>query len=697
MALEPYTQQIGVTAGRGVINPSVPSVIDISGTFTQGAQSLLASQEPRLREEAEEQAIQDAGEANIVRDENGHFVRPEPPPGGGTHYVQIFQRVMRERYASMVTSDFTAELDRIATDPENFMNPEAFIAAAQGQAEGILEAVSPDVRGHVETVVAREISERFRGIAHRRASNDRQAMVQGLADTMRANDATGLEILRLGGADAERRAQAFFDTAAGARRDLVTIGELNAASVQAGELRLTMTAAEAGRYGTSLDNSRAITARLGTLSTPELQTIEMWAAGVATDPSDTVLGFNFTSFQAAVQEPEMARRVGVIAGGIANERLAEERRQAAIEREEAQRAEDRAALTRAIQQGFDGNYTYDERQQRALDNAFLTAMGAEPTTTVDQYMGTPEGRQRAVAFAAETGYLPTTVRDFIETRIYSAGAPAIAELAQNLRNVVTREGVQQGYRLYQTLSPKTRAAIGLVETLRRGGEGEQVIRARVDSFLRERAPTHTEIRARFVNGQGQNIYSTVRDAHIRQVLRMGEGQRIPSPITNDFDELLRWNVDIFDGDLTRAAQETARQVGGGWAQSPVFLGGVGPRHFVTTSITIGQLDEAFLRGRRAVPAQASFSPNAQVRARLETLDIGPQAGLGRYRVHIVNRNGQEIGAYDVDADARLGAALRTNREATARAQVEAARAEQARRDAAARRAQTTSVRRGRDY
>jgi hypothetical protein len=646
MAIEPYTQKIGVKAGRGVINPDFARVLDDGGTFQKLGRGLMELSEPRLRAEAEKQATIDVGKAQIAKDADGNFVKPLPPPGGGTRYTAVFDKLLGDRYVDTVYRAQEPEFNRIYAD--NARDPEAAKAAADGRVDGVLKGVPPELRPALEGILRREVNERDRGLVQRKTAEDQQAQVNGLRSIIGADSDAANAILATGGAEAQTRAQFHIDRAKSNLALLVELGELDPNGVTAGTLKLTLTAEEAARVGASITASAEISKGLTTLPVEEQETLALFSLGV--DNGKKAAGKNFAQFIAALPDEATRRRLGSTAANLASQTRQEQNRIASEAAQVAQDQENARLLQQAISNVMSGNTTHDDKTKLAIDDAFFRGNGSRP---IREVMSTAQGRWNAIQTLVQTGHFPSGAAEYLETQIYSEDPAPVLELVKNLNMVRDRFGISKGLMVTNRLSSRTRAVIDYIATEQRTGQSPTELSRRLSQSLRGQERELSSISALYIDPDTKrNNYEDRRAAMLAKSIGFDPKVAIPKAVRDDYDRLLIHNYDIHDQNLEKATAATARQVANGWAALPFIYSGIGPRTWAAKGITVADLDQIFGMSQGFSFGNKSGSGRY---ARLQPIDDVVETGVngpmfGRYNVILFSADGRTQRSFERDVD-----------------------------------------------
>lgn len=639
-----YQQSIGVSdPGQARFSPQ--DVVNPGPALAEAGQAISNMLQPRVKLDAEKAAMEAAGEANIVKDAQGNFVRPDPPKGGGIYYTQMYDQVMNQRYEAVVTKDFEQHLD--STTEQYANDPQGFLANAEGHANGVLSAVAPESRAALDIAFTRELSERYRGLTSQKASRDYSAAVNGTKATIDANTDRALQLLDLGGEDAVARARPLVDEAVQAAERLQAMGAISPEGQRA-EVTAIMTKVGTGvQLRLSMDHLAKLGPMLKGMSDDELQRLQSYAIGTTDNPDAKAGGMSLEEFGQMFPSPMVRSKVAQLAGMGLSERAQAQAAQLATEREAA--ADRRAAAAQATADKIYGaikdqnavapmGYTHDEA-------AVLEAQYAHHGTAYQQ-MGDPARRVATVQFVNEHGFLPTGVKEWIDGQVLGGNVAAVADIVQAIHGAQSH-GAWVGEQIYSQLEPKTRAIIDFDEALRRANVPQPNREAIITARSKGQFPTLEEVRSTgaFTNQPGQR-YEDVRTAALAGSLAADPvSARAAIAPARDFDAVYPYYFHLYEGDTGKAASMAARVVARGWVKNSNFVGGIGPRALVTSNLDLHDVDR-FLTSP-SNPTGATFSNG---RAKLMPLTNNPAQGFGNYMVTFFAPSGAEAGSQYIALD-----------------------------------------------
>jgi len=642
--------RIGVQdAGR--FGVSVPEAADSGRIFAGAARSLLAQAEPIFREKAEREAIAAAGIGSIVKVGAG-FEASAPPPGGGSVYMQTYDKVMHNRLLHMTTKDYEIQLSQL--QGEHADDPQAFLAAAQGLAEGTIKASTPAIAADLEINLARELGERFRGLAEQKVRRDHAALVNGLEATISANAESVMQILETGVPDRWDRAAIPHEQAMSAIDDLENMGVLDEAGADAKRLSLTNLFGPVERRAFSENVKAGFGSVLTVLSDEELATVAMFGNGMTNGSTIMIPDENGKDVEVGLEEfnilfPDrvVANQVGAIAGNALTTRIA------------AQRAADEAAHRAEMERLAQANInTLEDVRREMIDMNRDPALGytaqevgafeaaiMERGSIYDQ-MQAPGGRDWLLNFVADTGYVPDQLVSYIEARMAGGNFAEVVDFVQDMRTFNGR-GTDTGQLAYERLDASTRASLELEEQLRRAGMPEEQRYQALKDARSGRTYTDGEARALFGNKQGER-YDDVRAQALLDVFKIPAARGNPQ-IQRDYDTMFKVNLQYYSGDIQRAAKATARMVNNAWATSSRMVGGFAPRRLVNAAvargITWGDIARAVPGGSPEV-RRAVQTGNYKIKAESDN----PAQGYGVYVLIPSTADGRPLPAVRFDMD-----------------------------------------------
>lgn len=660
--LPTFESQVGLT-DVSITAPNLESVGSAAGAFRQLSGSLLDRVIKERADDAEQRALENAGQADIVKGPDGVFMRPAPPEGGGKIYMDVWNKVVDARLTDKTSRAFELGLNQMSADL--FDDPEAFLANAEGVAEGILSQVDPRVRPAVEANFIREISERGRGLVDAKRRNDFAVEVGGIEQRIAANQQAMSQIITLGGPDAAQRAEVVAKQINDDLDLLGEMGQLDARGMEAARTKWGIGLRDDLDFRLSTDNKARVGPIMMGIDDEGLARISLFGRGMTDGgtvkgpfgPKGEEIEVDLDQYQALFPDKSIALQVGSAANDALGKRLQEqaaiadaEHKAAMLAATQASAATAQETLTAIRANNYDAAGGLDKNQVAAISQAY-DAVGS-----VHSQMSTPDGRARTLSFIGQYGVVPPQLVEYLDGNVAGNALDQVSSFAIALRET-TVGGRQIGEQLYQSLKPQTRALLDYNATLQRAGMPAEARVQMVEDRMRGKLPTLATVQGEMptVNGRKAD-YASVRRAAIAKAVGVTEQQvgRTPT-IGKDFDALMQTNYQLY-GSWNRALDATAAQVARNWVPSAVFLGGIGPRELVTAGVTKADLDRRIASASGANPQGARFAnagkpglPYAQLQPIVDT----PAKGLGLYSVLYFNKHGQPIGSEVVNLDDAL--------------------------------------------
>lgn len=649
MEIGVYDRKDGFDA-RPARDYSLPAVQDVGQDFSRVGRSLLNAVEPQMRARAKNAAIEAVGEADIVKDEAGNWVRPEQT-GGGLIYAEQFNQAMDQRYLGIVSKDFENDADRLFAEHRD--DPEAFFTASTARAKTMLEGMNARVRADFDVNASREISERFRGLSNAKVVRDQQLAVGGLQSQIEEHQLAAARILTLGGPDAARLADVELAKTDSLFQSLVNIHGISPEGAKAERLSL------AHRLGDKFDEADSQTGARGILLSIKNSDPDRlrWLADMGATDVDLpgeAYGLGKTAaqdYRANVPSEQTRRIIGAMARKELDDRAAQEEK-------DYQRAHDAAVLaaqqqqvataSQTLQAIRDGQYAPGPgltKSQVAALNVSYNQNG-----TVFEQMDRPEGRRATLGFIAQSGIAPEGLKEYISAAVQSGKLYDVAEFVHAMRT--TTSGASKlavGQMIFNDLPKQVQVALQLEATGRRHGWPRPLVEDNVRRlFAGEIRPLGEVV------GLVKN-YGPSRNADI------AEAMKVPIEIANanprlqqEYDELFPYMVQVHQGDINAARSATAREVAVGWVPHKNFVGGIAPSAFAQSGITEYQLNQLpVIKDRATNPLQIRFGLTTQdgvQRAQLMPMSDSPTKGYGKYRIQFFTREGKPFSAVRVDLD-----------------------------------------------
>ncbi|MCE2842015.1 MAG: hypothetical protein LW689_04350 [Novosphingobium sp.] len=157
--------------------------------------------EPRLKRKAIEQGTVDAARTVIGKDENGNYVMPDAPKGGGDAYVAAFDAAKRDQYKDLIVYDAQVEFNKIYSDPANIgLTPEDRRNLAENYVSGVLGAVDPFVEAEVMEALNREVLQRDLASSNAWLRQETELMERGFAAKVEKSSSDAFEAYTIGSA-----------------------------------------------------------------------------------------------------------------------------------------------------------------------------------------------------------------------------------------------------------------------------------------------------------------------------------------------------------------------------------------------------------------------------------------------------------------------------------------------------------------
>lgn len=655
----PLSQRsIGVN-DAGSFEPVLPEVGSIGNVFGQLSRSLLSEADRRGRREAEQAAIEAAGVASIVKNENGFAPAEPPPPGGGRVYMEVYNRALDQRLLSSTVKDFERQM--VALQVEHQDDPEKFAAAAQGMAEGYIKAASPRIAVQLEIDLVREYGERFRGLAEGKMRRDRAALVKGLYSEIEADLAEGAQILATGAADAEERATLPLARVDQVMERLVELGEVTPEGREA-ELRgFQIKLGEPLDFARSMQELRLLSPQIKGMSDEEVARLGLFAVGATDggfitlkDEAGKPVVYDVEQFFELIPSETVRATLGSVARASGAQREQEARDALAAERFEAEQtareqaqATAEAVLTAVRDNNRDPGLGYSKGEVAAFEQTF-----AAGGSTFEQ-MSTEAGRDRVLNLVASTGYMPIGLKEYIDAQVIGGNTAIVSDFVESLRSFNSR-GTWVGQLAYEQLSADTRATLEYDAVLRRARIPDATRMAMLQDARNNRRLSIEEVRSQF-KGAG-NSYEAVRNKALAAEIGASANIIGASPVvTRDFDELMRHNLQLYGGNRTKAAEQTAKQVARNWQADRLFVGSLAPRKWTESvkarGVTFSELQ------RSLPPAALGGATFQNGRLLLRPVTDSNTGGYGAYWVQPYNEQGRPLPAFQVDMDDVLRASF----------------------------------------
>jgi len=137
----------------------------------------------------------------IGKDENGNYVMPDAPKGGGDAYVAAFDAAKRDQYKDLIVYDAQVEFNKIYSDPANIgLTPEDRRNLAENYVSGVLGAVDPFVEAEVMEALNREVLQRDLASSNAWLRQETELMERGFAAKVEKSSSDAFEAYTIGSA-----------------------------------------------------------------------------------------------------------------------------------------------------------------------------------------------------------------------------------------------------------------------------------------------------------------------------------------------------------------------------------------------------------------------------------------------------------------------------------------------------------------
>lgn len=581
-----------------------PSNIDTTSAFPDLGAKILAAFEPTLKANAEKEGLVAGSAVPIIKNEDGTYNVPEVPEAG-TVYQEAFTNAMTLGYKNKVFFDYSNTVDQFMA--ENPRDPQAFLAKAQGAAEGILKTIPPEIAAEISPDLNREISQRFGGITRAKVSEDRSVLLQDLNAQETSFLQRASQLFRIGTPESKAEGEIFvararetmlrtreltnatdpsgivaFETSVDLQRDIASGMALEdaqrkadaARSRQMAEIQFAETLRRTEERDKTMELVGLLEPKVRELPDADLDLFKRMVDGnVAPDERLVVGEFSFNRQEFLTAFPDTAA-VNSTLGGTVNAEI-------------RSRDGDRVAKREA------------ERQQKITNEirdaaAYGTGVNSvEAKASLDEAaynfdMSTNEGRSRASEFIAQTGYVPKNVVTYLDraartTNLNPEEAGGIlfdaanfySDLKQLSRRDPSRPGevLNQGAAVISQLDKRTRDLLHFVsETRTLRGTGPSVIAEAVRIVASGAdALTPQQVQSRIPN------YNKQADALIREAFNIDEEASVPAYLRQEFDN--NYNLLAQGFSAEDAISMATVSIKDEHEPNPAFYNGIGNKSF----------------------------------------------------------------------------------------------------------------------
>ena len=647
-----FERQVAVQDAPG-FRPILPEVVDIGPRLGRLSDAVLREAEPRLKAEAEERAIEDAGLLTLAKDPDGNYMAPVLPEGAGLYYKQAFEQAAGLRYVDAVTSDYEIEAERLSD--KHSLDPDAFLREASAVADGRLAGVDPRNRGEIEAKFRRETIQRYNALSNLKTSRDYQATTNGLMSSIQTGEKRIKDLLNNPDPRdlpaAQKQASLILDDIKQRVTALRDMGVLSNVGADATMQDVMVELAEPLRYFRSQENYIQFAPTLNGLGRAELMLVNDWASGTPTEGK--VGDMDYGTFTQAFPSLRVRADIGQKTGGMVSE-LDRQADAAARAAEAARTANAMADMAKAVRE-----QNHKPAQGLSKDEVDAVHIEIGKHGTVHDQMSTYPGRQNLLGLIAQHGYVIDDVVKYIDGRVLANNIGDVVDFVDKLA-LVQKDGMWIGREGLDRLDGKAKAAIAYYNALTRAGIPPTTAQDMTHRQREGGLPTLQDFMTLYpagTPGKPRPQYSDLRAKALADAMKADVSVvKLAKGATDDFDKLLPYNMQMYPTDPGKALQVTAQMVSSTWQTSTrgtqLFVGGVAHRDivgFLSSGPTMGELTTAVQKYLPAgmKPAGASFQSGSY---RLEAIDDSSTKGFGVYSVTQFSKDGRPLGTYYVDMD-----------------------------------------------
>lgn len=674
MAIEPFRSSVAVRPASGPRIDRI-DVVDVGNSINRMGNAVLDAAEPHMAARAKAAAIEDAGAADLVKDEHGNYQLPDPPKGG-LIYAKVYDESIGERFVTATMLDFETFANETVGNYRD--DPQGFMVAMATRAEAKLDAAPPQYRGVLETRLSREVLERHRGLAEGKARRDYENAVEAEQLGIDADVAEAVRGWRSGSVEGFKRGDEAIQRVQGRVTRLVALGQLSPEGSAEKVRGIMAKVGDERDMGVSLDNLRAMAPLLSAGTDNELQLVQLALEGVDPYPDEPareiVAGMTFKQMQEAFPSRQVANQASSMINAELSQRqaaaaaeVAERRHQEmlAAQREEAKQTEKLVAEARkaSARMNFKSSLGYNEEE--------LVGIEADYGNIYD-HMRAPQGRDRYLNLLSQYGHAPKTLVEYIDGSINGDQMMPLMDFIASAK-AMNVDGNNIGELFFDDLAPKTRALYLKNEQLARAGvppearQGELEAFVRKQSFSFDQAVAAANARQGTKDGSGNKVGTY--DAQRAEVIARLSGApldqvRVAKPVLEAFDQYFPIALQANDGNVTKAIEDAGNAVRANFVRHRIFVGGFGPRELFQGQRMGDFADQLRMTaGPTGNPTGArliDLDRHGRSRVRLQPLYNAPlkdargRPQLGRYRVLYYDTNGNPTGENVVDMDQVVG-------------------------------------------
>lgn len=634
----------------GNFRPVLPQVLDAGRQIAQVGPSLLASAEPKLRRENQEQATYDAGMAALGRDElGGYYTRP-PLPKAGTAYTDAWNQVVDDRLVNATTADFSRTIAGLRN--EHRYDPENFMRVAKAAGEGVLANIDPRVRPKVEQYMMRETAQYANGVMDDTWRQNVSNTADEAAAKFTATIAEATNLLAdpnnpVAVAEAQRKLGelrsiqepliALGQTSGGVAdaRVRVAVAQLQPKIQTAAELQdLSTVAAQMFNPAVGADGQSV------GMGEEEADLVYSIMATGADYGEQKIYGLTSAEWLQRFTQPGVRDLIGQQAYRRARA-LESDRRalEAAARGERTATALEGAsrAITRHNANNYDAANGYSKEEVASQNEQLFD--GNRLNIRDMMTTGDPkDGQPRLLAHMRKYGHFPPQLVEYIKDNIQGRRLPEVVQFLNNVVDLESEGGTPVGSNLLRDIGGPAAALYNQWNSMERAGLTDDAKRIFVDRVvdgtayqsdkLPERIPKYAVQRAKALSDRWGR-----QGIDVNQVLQNRK-------FVEDFDNLVANNMMVNGGNVDQALADGVEYAGRYWAKWDKFLGGFGPLEVsrAVKGLTPRQLDAAFgLREDDPKTGGATFSNGWAV---FDPRDYNPDAEVGNYNIVFLRRGGE---------------------------------------------------------
>jgi hypothetical protein len=641
--IKPYESQ-DVANAPGQFSTDLPQVTDIGPTISSVGEELQRDAAPYLRDRAEQQAIEDAGAASIVKTPEGGYARANTTKGGGLIYARAYSQALDTRQLNVMSEDYATQLQLVAQqasdDPSSpmYRDPHKFWSFASGTANAMLEAAPLSIRAQLDTQLTRELAQSFRGFSQAAMTANHRELVDGLQTSLHSiqtritkrsmSNADPADIARDNGTDiglARETVQRLHDV--GAIGDVKPYLE----DLDAGLF-------DEGQFVSSMESLQGLSGNLAKMPDTDLQRLYYWGTKGINPDGGKVGEMDFDQFRQLFPSRSVASTAGEAAGSALSDRIRAENARLLAE------ASAPKPVTVADVEAVHDNLNYLPDSGMTHEQFAAATLDYDSHGPIAEQLRNPDRVQATLGFLASTGTVPKNTDTVLRSMILSSDPEAQQQALNfiwNARDITQpKTGAWSGLKWFNNLPDDVKALATFDGAMRRAGFNTTMELKTIYAKTQGRLPSSGDLMAEFGRQQDYDgaVMKTLADEFR---VKPGELGPFAGKMQDDLKRYYAINRPLY-ATKEQALQASAAMVSTGWAQSPIFVGGFGDKKLVAEGIPTWFMDGVVKNTPALQRAGAAGATFANGRIKIQATGDSPGEHYPHYVFTWFNDQGQQL-------------------------------------------------------